>query len=147
MRRREFLELSAAGVLCGGLGTARAAGAADEIRGRAVADGKGLANVVVSDGLQCVRTGADGAFRLPRREGARFVAVSPPCGYQMKDWYRRIAPAASYDFALEKAATGKPCRIGPPLILAILCACISAIPPNRGSAPKRRSRVFCWKNT
>ena len=109
MRRREFLELSAAGAICSAAGGAFGESAlpSDAIRGRAVADGKGLANVVVSDGLQCVRTGADGAFRLPRREGARFVAVSPPCGYQMKDWYRRIAPAASYDFTLEKAATGK----------------------------------------
>ncbi|MBR3223587.1 MAG: PQQ-binding-like beta-propeller repeat protein [Kiritimatiellae bacterium] len=107
MRRREFLELSAAGVLCSGLGTARTASVAGEIRGQVTADGKGLARVVVSDGLQCVRTGTDGTFALPRREGARFVAVSPPCGYQMKDWYRRIAPAASYGFSLEKASEGK----------------------------------------
>ena len=108
MKRREFLELSAAGMICGGLGTVRPASAAnDAIRGRVTVDGKGLVNVTVSDGLQCVRTGADGSFALPQREGARFIAVSPPCGYQMKNWYRRIAAAASYDFALERAAVGK----------------------------------------
>ena len=118
MRRREFLELSAAGVICGGLGAARPANgaigtAADAtgrvppaIRGRVTADGKGLANVTVSDGLQCVRTGSDGAFALPQREGARFIAVSVPCGYQMKNWYRQVG-GASYDFALERATTGK----------------------------------------
>ena len=108
MRRREFLELSVAGVVCGGLGTVRQASASsDEILGRVTADGRGLANVVVSDGLHCVRTGRDGTFSLPWREGARFVTVSPPCGYQMKNWYRRIGSAAAYDFSLERSATGK----------------------------------------
>ena len=118
MRRREFLGLAAAGVVGGGLGAARPTRAADgdlsrrslgegAIRGRVTADGKGLANVVVSDGFQCVRTGADGSFAIPPREGARFVTVSPPCGYQMKNWYRRIGAAASYDFPLERSETGK----------------------------------------
>ena len=108
MRRREFLELSAAGVICGGLGTVRVADAAGvAIRGHVTADGRGLDHVVVSDGLQCVRTGADGSFAIPPREGARFVTVSPPCGYQMKNWYRRIGSAASYDFSLERSAIGK----------------------------------------
>ena len=53
MRRREFLELSAAGVICGGLGTVRVADAAGvAIRGHVTADGRGLDHVVVSDGLQ-----------------------------------------------------------------------------------------------
>ncbi len=106
MRRREFIELSAAAV-CSGIGSVGSAHAAvSDVRGRVTADGRGLANVVVSDGLRCVRTRADGTFRLPWREGARFVAVSAPCGYQMKDWYRRIDPAATHDFALERAASG-----------------------------------------
>ena len=124
MRRRTFLELAAAGAVGGGLGTARPTSAASGVTcGRVTADGNGLANVVVSDGLQCVRTSADGTFRLPPREGARFIAVSPPCGYQMKNWYRRIAAAGdsrppvegssssaagTYDFVLERATNGSP---------------------------------------
>ena len=78
------------------------------IRGRVTADGKGLSNVTVSDGLQCVSTDATGAFTLSRREGARFIAVSPPCGYQMKNWYKRYeGEGTRYDFALERATTGK----------------------------------------
>lgn len=107
MRRREFLKSSASVAVFGGLPAVRAAGSEDgAIRGRVTADGRGLANVVVSDGLQCVRTDANGAFALPRREGARFVAMSAPCGYQMKNWYRQIRPDATYDFALERVATG-----------------------------------------
>ena len=107
MRRRTFLELAAAGMVGGGLGTVRPAHAANgAIGGRVTADGKGVPDVVVSDGLQCVRTDMNGMFTLPQREGARFVAVSPPCGYLMKNWYRRIAAAAMYDFALERAAVG-----------------------------------------
>ena len=114
MRRREFLELTAAGVICSGsvaakcdqLPTANYQLPTTAIHGRVTADGKGLANVTVSDGLQCVRTDASGAFVLPPREGARFVAVSPPCGYQMKNWYRSVG-VGKYDFALERAAVGK----------------------------------------
>ena len=115
MRRREFLKSSAAVAVCGGLTAVRAAGSADgAIHGRVTADGKELAGVVVSDGLQCVRTDANGAFTLPRREGARFIMVSPPCGYQMKDWYRRIAADGTYDFTLERqlGETPRPTKCG-----------------------------------
>ena len=104
VRRREFLELSAAAAGCGWLESAVAGDST--IRGRVAAGGRGLFGVVVSDGLRCVRTGVDGSFSLPRREGARFVAVSPPCGYLMKDWYRRISSSATYDFSLERTVTG-----------------------------------------
>ena len=49
MRRREFLELSAAGAICSAAGGAFGESAlpSDAIRGRAVADGKGLAATLV----------------------------------------------------------------------------------------------------
>ena len=115
MRRREFLKSSAAVAVCGGLTAVRAADpGGGAIHGRVTADGRGLAGVVVSDGLQCVRTDVNGAFALPRREGARFVAVSAPCGYQMKNWYRRIDADATYDFALERRLdeTSRPTKCG-----------------------------------
>ena len=108
MRRREFLKSSAAVAVFGGLTEVRAAGSGSgAIHGRVTTGGRGLGRVVVSDGLQCVRTDATGAFSMSRREGARFVSVSVPCGYQMKNWYRRIDAAASYEFSLERLATGK----------------------------------------
>ena len=79
------------------------------IRGRVTSGGMPLAKVTVSDGLQCVKTDKNGRFALPKRDGAKFVTVCPPCGYKMKDWYRLIdAAAATYDFALEKTSVGKP---------------------------------------
>ena len=104
MRRRNFLKLSAAGVICGAF---RGGYCGAEICGRVTARVGGLAGVVVSDGLNCVRTDANGYFVLPHRDGARFVAVTPPCGYQMKNWFRRISTSTSFDFALEDSAAGR----------------------------------------
>lgn len=48
---------------------------------------KFLADVLVSDGLNVVRTTRSGRYRLPRRDGARFVFISTPSGYVADPFY------------------------------------------------------------
>ena len=72
-------------------------------------EGKGIAGVVVSDGLNTVTTDAKGRFRFDTDEDSRFVFISTPSGYisstldggnlfykQLNDETRR------YDFIVEK---------------------------------------------
>lgn len=61
-----------------------------------------LAGVAVSDGLNVVKTGGDGVFRLPGHDKARFVFVSVPSGYKTDNaYYKRIEGGLhKYDFAL-----------------------------------------------
>ena len=88
---------------------ASAAGAPEPpvtIRGKVVvkgADGSPAANVVVSDGLVCVRTDAEGKFAIPERKGARFLSVTVPSGYKCDAPYLAIPRKyASYSFCLER---------------------------------------------
>ena len=59
VNRRLFLKAAAAGGAAAWAGNVLAADAA-AVRGRVIADGKGMAGVVVTDGLNCVETAADG---------------------------------------------------------------------------------------
>jgi hypothetical protein len=54
-----------------------------EISGRITASGRGLADVSVTDGLDVVRTDADGRFTLPSTTRQPFVYLSVPAGYQI----------------------------------------------------------------
>lgn len=56
-----------------------------------LADEQALADVMVSDGISIVRTGADGSYSLPLHESARFVMViSPPEAEPNRDYYQRL---------------------------------------------------------
>ena len=63
---------------------------------------KVLSGVMVTDGLNVVRTDRNGDFVLPGHEKARFITVTVPSGYKtFNAHYRRIAPQTrEYDFAL-----------------------------------------------
>lgn len=54
-----------------------------KVRGVVKARGKGLANVVVSDGLTAVATGKDGTFSFGADSSSRLVFVSLPGGYDV----------------------------------------------------------------
>jgi len=54
-----------------------------ELTGKVTCQGKGIANVVVSDGSNCTRTKADGSYRLYSGSAA-FVFISTPAGYLTK---------------------------------------------------------------
>jgi hypothetical protein len=83
---------------------------ASEINGRVVSQGKGLQNIVVTDGFTCVKTGVDGGYNLSLNKDARFVYISTPSGYlpDVKNgtiplFYKQIQKGvATYDFELKK---------------------------------------------
>jgi hypothetical protein len=54
-----------------------------KVHGAVRAGGKGLANVVVSDGVSAVATDSDGAFMLTADSANRFVFLSLPSGYDV----------------------------------------------------------------
>ncbi len=75
---------------------------AAEYRGVVREGGSGRAGVVVSDGLNCVKTDANGAFVLPGHERIRFIQVTPPAGTRTKGpHYKHVKQdVLSYDFEL-----------------------------------------------
>ena len=107
LSRRNFIGLTAAGSVAAWPGGAFAV--SDTVGGRVLAAGKGMAGVVVTDGLTCVETAADGSWSLPVREGIRFISVTPPSGWRVPCHYIRFAGAdASYDFNLLPWPVSKP---------------------------------------
>lgn len=75
---------------------------AAEMKGTVSCGGKGMQGVVVSDGLNCVKTDANGAFTLAGHEKAHFVTASIPAGYRPKvRHYLKIEDGKTqYDFEL-----------------------------------------------
>lgn len=69
---------------------------------------KTLAGIMVSDGLNVVKTSADGTFTLPGHQKERFIFITTPSGYKTDNaYYRRIVPGtASYDFGLTPYNSG-----------------------------------------
>jgi len=53
------------------------------VRGSVTSKGKGLGNVVVSDGVSVVATEPDGSFSFAADSGSRFVFLSMPPGYDI----------------------------------------------------------------
>ena len=72
INRRSFLKNAAAGGAVAWAGETFALDAA-AVKGRVTASGNGMGGVVVTDGLNCVETAADGSWSLPAREGVRFI--------------------------------------------------------------------------
>lgn len=112
MNRREFIKAAATGVSTVAFAAkVDAAGAADAIRGIVAKgpDGAPAVGVVVSDGLACVKTDANGRFSIPSRKGARFVSVTVPSGYRCDAPFVAIPrKSGPYYFWLSKwSASGK----------------------------------------
>ncbi|MFT4603656.1 MAG: hypothetical protein ACI9W4_000371 [Rhodothermales bacterium] len=61
------------------------------IRGEVMADGRPLAGVAVSDGLDVTTTGSDGGYELISTDRQRFVFVSVPSGHQVPQTGNGIA--------------------------------------------------------
>ena len=79
------------------------------VEGKVTSEGKGLPNIVVTDGYQCVVTGSDGSFRLIPHQNAKFIYISTPAGYlpaeemQVPRFYIPIEEGRKrYDFSLRK---------------------------------------------
>ena len=75
---------------------------AAELKGTVSCGGKGMGGIVVTDGLNCVKTDANGAFTLAGHEKAHFVTVSIPAGYRPKvrHYFKVEEGKAQYDFEL-----------------------------------------------
>lgn len=81
------------------------------LRGRVSSGGKGLANVVVTDGFSVVTTDNKGQYTITAPDTAEFVYISIPPGYAFPNqqgvasFYRNIQPVNGIftaDFTLEK---------------------------------------------
>lgn len=75
-------------------------------------DGKAVAGVVVSDGLNSVQTDKNGAFTLDADGDSRWVFISTPSGYRSSvtpgelEYYKKLRKGVeSYDFILEKKSS------------------------------------------
>ncbi|WP_167020927.1 PQQ-binding-like beta-propeller repeat protein [Chitinophaga sp. Cy-1792] len=64
---------------------------------------KGLKDVCVSDGLNVVKTDADGRFTLPGHKNQKFVFITTPAGYRFVNNYfiKTDSTVKSYDFPMK----------------------------------------------
>ncbi|MBR5104828.1 MAG: calcineurin-like phosphoesterase C-terminal domain-containing protein [Alistipes sp.] len=84
------------------------------VTGTVTCEGKGIAGVVVTDGVNITKTDAKGAYALPTKvkdPHCQFVHISIPSGYEVErignapQFYKRVDPKAkkqSFDFKLTK---------------------------------------------
>ena len=96
------------------MGTTSAFAAKKSVTGTVTCDGKGVAGVVVTDGVNMTKTDAKGAYALPTKvkdPHYQFVHISIPSGYEVErvgnapQFYKRVDPKAkkqSFDFKLKK---------------------------------------------
>ena len=102
----------AALMLC--VSTMVASAAKKSVSGTVSCDGKGVAGVVVTDGVNMVKTDANGAYALPTKvkdPHCQFVHISIPSGYEVErvgnapQFFKRVDPKAkkqTFDFKLKK---------------------------------------------
>lgn len=80
------------------------------ITGSVTCEGKGIENVVVTDGTRCVLTDKKGMYRIPSLGDSRFVYISTPAGYltecerTIPKFYHEVDlnKTNRYDFRLRK---------------------------------------------
>ena len=79
-------------------------------KGRITSGGKGLTDVVVSDGFNVVKTARDGSYRLPLSAASEHVFVSIPSGYafphekNIARHYQVVSDKKDFDFELAPLA-------------------------------------------
>lgn len=67
------------------------------------AEGNPMADVMVTDGRNVVRTDSNGEFKLKGYRHTRFITVTTPTGYFSKDFYIKTEKSKErYDFVLSK---------------------------------------------
>lgn len=103
-----FLALAVIGYSCATKPVDAIVNVAGEIvEGKVISNGKGLANIVVTDGYNFVKTDSKGKFALTVADSAKFVSVVTPSGYTsnftdgVPDFYITVADSIkSYNFNL-----------------------------------------------
>lgn len=79
-----------------------------KITGKITSKGKGVANVVVSDGYNVVQTDKSGVYNFEVHELARFIWISTPAGYEfttdsfLAKYYEKPEAKAELNFELKK---------------------------------------------
>lgn len=83
------------------------------VYGKVSCDGAGLPNVVISDGVEVVKTDAEGVYQLKSAKKYGYVFISTPSGYETASngvlpinyfkLYKTAAVAERVDFTLQKA--------------------------------------------
>ena len=70
---------------------------------------KPLAGVMVTDGLNVVKTDKKGRFSLPGFEKTRFISITTPAGFETQQFYLSTKEnRKSYDFILTESERTKP---------------------------------------
>ena len=78
------------------------------LKGRVISNGKGLANVAVSDGYSVVLTNTKGQYALALHEAAEHIFISTPSGYAfphldgISSSYKKLDSSGTFDFDLER---------------------------------------------
>ena len=78
------------------------------LTGTVSADGRGIANAVISDGFSVVKTDANGKYTITTHDKAQFVFLSTPAGYDFKvdgnivRQYESLGARNEYNFKLKK---------------------------------------------
>lgn len=88
--------------------TAGAWGMSETVMGQVTCEGRPVADVVVSDGYNCVTTDAAGNYVLDKNDRANFIFISTPAGYKdaasdrnHPTFYKRYTPGTEiYSFEL-----------------------------------------------
>lgn len=80
------------------------------VKGKVLANGRGIADVVVSDGYSVVKTAADGRYEMALTPRSEHIFVSIPSGYAMPHekniarHYKVVEEGATFDFELQPLA-------------------------------------------
>ena len=77
---------------------------------------KVLKGIRVSDGLNVVKTNAEGVYTLPGHKRERFIFITTPSGYRTDNQYYRLD--ASFP-GLQAEIVCLPCAVDPPVILIV----------------------------
>lgn len=77
--------------------------------GQVTSQGKGVPKVVVTDGIDCVLTDAEGRYQIQKNRGVQYLYLSLPAGYLVADeqsvplYFKRVVSSTEcYDFELIK---------------------------------------------
>ncbi|MEJ7826570.1 MAG: calcineurin-like phosphoesterase family protein [Segetibacter sp.] len=76
------------------------------VKGKVTSQGKGLANVILSDGFSVVNTGSDGSYQITLGANSEHIFVSIPSGYafphekNIARHYKEVAGTDTFNFEL-----------------------------------------------
>ena len=104
------IRICAASIMLAAMFPAALHAANPDISGKVTCKGKGVAGVVVTDGIDCTTTAYDGTYSLEGKRGVRHVYISVPAGYKVDcadvtipQFYQPFTTDKTvYDFELKK---------------------------------------------